>query len=335
MAVEGTGDIDDIKNRFKKQRRQRTAPPPKHPRANTQPGGGPTPAATASAGDTQAGEQAAGEPPAGGQTASPVTTESVDTSQANPVSEQPAAEEAAAKDSAADADHGDQPAVDADSPDVSAGDSAAEGPSAEATGDAPAPDSEPAVEDKPQPQATEEVSRPAPAAESTASATGGGGVLPTPKHAWVMPETEIDPDDATALYVTPTVAKVPVAVMRRFNAARRGAASHTAIVLDAMFGHAQELDQLILAHRPEIAARYSRHRMPLRRLTAQKEKKDDLRIRPTEAELNYLKMLVDSINAWLEQNWPKTKPTDQSEVLTVLLDAHLPAARAKKDIAAS
>uniref|UniRef100_UPI003F49B1A3 hypothetical protein n=1 Tax=Nocardia suismassiliense TaxID=2077092 RepID=UPI003F49B1A3 len=164
-----------------------------------------------------------------------------------------------------------------------------------------------------------------------AKPVAGEAELPTPKVAWVMPEDNSDPDDATALYVSPTVAKIPVPVMRRFNIARRSAVSHTAPVLDAMFGHAHELDRLILKHRPEIAARYASRRMPLRRLTAEKATKADLRIRPTEAELNYLKALVNSINVWLEANWPKTKPTDQSEVITVLLDAYLPATKASKE----
>lgn len=160
--------------------------------------------------------------------------------------------------------------------------------------------------------------------EDSAGDTGGAPALPVQKVSWEQPEDDTDPDDATAHYVSPTVAKIPAAVMTRFNKARQTAASHTAPVLDAMVAHAHELDQLILQHRPEIAARYAQRRVPVRRLTTEKSTKADLRIRPTEAELGYLKALVNSINVWLEANWPKTKPTDQSEVITVLLDAYLP-----------
>lgn len=160
--------------------------------------------------------------------------------------------------------------------------------------------------------------------EDSAGDAGGAPALPVQKVPWEQPEDDTDPDDATAHYVSPTVAKIPAAVMTRFNKARQTAASHTAPVLDAMVAHAHELDQLILQHRPEIAARYAQRRVPVRRLTTEKSTKADLRIRPTEAELGYLKALVNSINVWLEANWPKTKPTDQSEVITVLLDAYLP-----------
>lgn len=277
-----------------KPRRQRKAPEPRHPKK-------PQPT----------GEETNEQPPLDDVTPSVTSSAEPDPAETKPDKTEPQADSSLASESA---DSGQDPEP---------------RPEPESEPEpGPQPDPEPAI---PAGSSPKSAPRQKPGAKPKQQAEPGEAELPTPKVAWTMPEAETDPDDSTALYVSPTVAKIPVPVMRRFNVARRTAVSHTAPVLDAMFGHAHELDRLILKNRPEIAARYAHRRMPLRRLTVEKSTKADLRIRPTEAELNYLKELVASINVWLESNWPKTKPTDQSEVITVLLDAFLPGAKSSKE----
>ncbi|MFI5782648.1 hypothetical protein [Nocardia sp. NPDC051570] len=321
-TIDGVGGIDNVRGAFKKQRRQRTAPPPRHPKKDADQAQNPAIEAPAAAPSVAAIEQPIPQKtpppaPAGTATVEPAAGRA-------PVSPPSAPEPVEATGAAETATAPDTPPAPVPHPE----------PVTARTENSPAVTPAPEAPEKPV-ETTPAAAKAKPRGAATTPPAQGSGGLPAQKQAWVMPEDSIEPDDPTALYVKPTVAKIPVPVMRRFNNARRGAASHTAVVLDAMAEHAHELDQLILRHRPEIAARYTRQRMPLRRLTMDKQTKDDLRIRPTEAELGYLKALVDSINAWLEANWPKIKPTDQSEVLTVLLDAYLPAPKPKKETAAS
>jgi hypothetical protein len=68
-----------------------------------------------------------------------------------------------------------------------------------------------------------------------------------------MPRLDISLDDPTAHIVSPTVLSVPASIVERFEPARAKAPSHTALVLNALREHAQELPTLILNRRPAPA----------------------------------------------------------------------------------
>ncbi|MEV6774410.1 hypothetical protein AB0N05_37815 [Nocardia sp. NPDC051030] len=197
---------------------------------------------------------------------------------------------------------------------------------------APAPPEPPAALEDPTPMESAPattVDSPAATSENPAPVTDSGtGVAEEAEVPWEKPVFKLDPKDPASRHIKGTTSKVPVSIMRRFNTARRSAPSHTAILVDAVRKHADSLPQLILRQRPEI----SRPDLddPLRHITFDSESKDDLRIRPTLLELQYFKALVESINVWLEANWPSSRPTNQSEIFAVMLDADLPTPKKRK-----
>lgn len=140
-----------------------------------------------------------------------------------------------------------------------------------------------------------------------------------------LPKLEIDLNDATAHIVSPTQLSIPTSIVARFDKARAGASSHTALVIDALRATAEQLPALILNRRPGPK---EGDLFPFRATAADADAETPmpLRIRPTRGELDIMEKLVTWANAVIAQQRPGAKKTNRSEMVAAALDAHLPAA---------
>lgn len=145
-----------------------------------------------------------------------------------------------------------------------------------------------------------------------------------------MPGLHVDMSAAEAAAVSPTVMTIPASIMERFEAARRSAATHTALMLDAVRAHARELPALVLNLRPAPAGDdlFPYRATPTGRKAD--ERREPLRIRPTAGELAVLDGLVDWVNAEIRRQRPGSPKTNRSEVVGAALDAYLPQKKRKK-----
>jgi hypothetical protein len=142
-----------------------------------------------------------------------------------------------------------------------------------------------------------------------------------------LPALQIDPDDPTALVVTPTVLSVPDSILRRFEAARAQHPTHTALVLAALRAYAVQLPQLVLQHR---GAPLPEDLFPYRAMPGERDSDDrpgPLRIRPVRGELAIMDGLVDWVNAKIRNNRMGVRKVTRSEVVAVALDTFLPPAK--------
>lgn len=157
-------------------------------------------------------------------------------------------------------------------------------------------------------------SRPATESSHTATPDNDPGEIPT---------LEIDPDDPTAHIVSPTVLSIPASIVKRFERARAHAPSHTALVLDALRAHAQELPTLILNRRPGPKPG---DLFPFREAPGRTTQDTPLpvRIRPTKGELAVMKTLTDWASTRIGKQRPGTRETNRSEMVAAALDAFLP-----------
>lgn len=165
---------------------------------------------------------------------------------------------------------------------------------------------------------------PAPAAPPSAD------VAPTePAPAAPLPRLDIDLTDSAAHLVSPTVLSVPASIIERFEQARVKAPSHTALVLDALRAHAEQLPALILRRRP---SGNPQDLFPWRAtpgLTST-ETPMPLRIRPTNGELAVMRTLISWASEQIIHHRPGERPTNRSEMVTAALDAYLPDKHAKR-----
>jgi hypothetical protein len=141
-----------------------------------------------------------------------------------------------------------------------------------------------------------------------------------------LPHLDVDVDDVTAMMVTPTVLSIPSSILRRFEEARKRSASHTALVLDALRGHVQDLPSLVVALRPGPRAG---DLFPYRATpgAAQKDTPGPLRIRPTAGELAVMDAITTWVNTEIKKARPGSRRVTRSEVVAVALDAFLPGRR--------
>ncbi len=192
-----------------------------------------------------------------------------------------------------------------------------------ATPPAPTPSPPPA-----EPQATAPAES-QPAAESHDRATAENDAIEDVSHdkadsdPGAMPTLDIDPDDPTAHIVSPTVLSIPASIVKRFERARAHAPSHTALVLDALRAHAQELPTLILNRRPGPKPG---DLCPFREAPGRTSQDTPLpvRIRPTKGELAVMKTLTDWASARIAKQRPGTRETNRSEMVAAALDVFLP-----------
>jgi len=166
----------------------------------------------------------------------------------------------------------------------------------------------------PAPPPSPDVIHAAPQAERVPSANGGA-----------LPQLEIDATDPTAHMVSPTVLSIPASIVKRFERARANAPSHTALVLDALRAHAQDLPTLILTRRPGLNPG---DLFPFREAPGRTSTDTPLpvRIRPTKGELAVMKKLADWASARIAEMRPGARETNRSEMVAAALDAFLPAA---------
>ncbi len=127
---------------------------------------------------------------------------------------------------------------------------------------------------------------------------------------------------------------VPEPLMRRFERARRSAESNTAVVLDALRAHANELPKLVTQARRPAAKTGQQDLFPWRtssrpaRGATVRVRRVQLPIRPLAGELQ----VIDSLVEWVQQEIgaaPRSLGgrTTRSEVVTAALDAYLPQER--------
>jgi hypothetical protein len=141
-----------------------------------------------------------------------------------------------------------------------------------------------------------------------------------------LPDRQADLADAASMMVTPTVLSVPAPVLRRFETARARAASHTALVLDALRAHASQLPDLVMALRPgpRPGDLFPYRATPGR---ARADKPGPLRIRPNAGELAIMDELTGWVNTEISRRRPGGRKVSRSEIVAVALDAYLPGAR--------
>ncbi len=149
-----------------------------------------------------------------------------------------------------------------------------------------------------------------------------------PQPSGGFPKLDIDPTDPTAHMVSPTVLSIPASIVKRFERARTTAPSHTALVLDALRAHAQELPTLILDRRPGLnpGDLFPFREAPGRTTT---DTPLPVRIRPTKGELAVMKKLSDWASARIAEQRPGQRETNRSEMVAAALDAFLPKQRSK------
>lgn len=111
--------------------------------------------------------------------------------------------------------------------------------------------------------------------------------------------------------------------MERFEEARKTAATHTALVLDALRAHVDELPELVLAARPGPR---EGDLFPWRPSPAARsqDRPVPLRVRPTVGELRVIDALVEWVSAELARRRPGSRKANRSEVVTAALDTYLP-----------
>lgn len=138
-----------------------------------------------------------------------------------------------------------------------------------------------------------------------------------------LPKLDIDLTDAAAHIVSPTQLSIPTSIVTRFDKARAGASSHTALVIDALRENAERLPDLILGRRPGLKAG---DLFPFRAAVEKTEAETPmpLRIRPTRGELDIMEKLVNWANEVIAKQRPGAKKTNRSEMVAAALDAHLP-----------
>jgi hypothetical protein len=145
-----------------------------------------------------------------------------------------------------------------------------------------------------------------------------------------LPALNVDPDDPANAIPSPTQLSVPTSVMKRFEAARGNATTHTGLVLDALRAKATELPDLVAAARPAP----SRDDLFPFRATPTSTRSPDrpvpLRVRPTVGELKVIDGLVDWVNRELVARRPGSRKPSRSEVVTAALNAYLPAAKPRR-----
>lgn len=141
-----------------------------------------------------------------------------------------------------------------------------------------------------------------------------------------LPDLEVDLDDPTALLITPTVLSVPNKILARFERARPHAASHTALVLDALRAHAAQLPDLVAALRPGPRPG---DLFPYRATPGAPsgDRPGPLRIRPTAGELAIMDGLTTWVNNQIRRGRAGVRKVSRSEVVSVALDAYLPQAK--------
>jgi len=164
------------------------------------------------------------------------------------------------------------------------------------------------------------VERVAPAGPAVAPA-GAGSPLPA---------LEVDVTDQALMMYSPTVLSIPASVMERFEAARPGAASHTALVLDALRAHARQLPDLVLDKRPgpKLGDLFPQRAVPG---GGKPLRPQPLRIRPTVGELQ----IMDALTGWVNEEIRRRRPgrkVSRSEVVAVALDAYLPPVQRKRKV---
>ncbi len=141
----------------------------------------------------------------------------------------------------------------------------------------------------------------------------------------VLPTFDIDPADPTAHIVSPTVLSIPESIQERFKRARHQWPSHTALVLDALRAHVNELPTLILDRRPGLKPG---DLFPFRETPGHTTTDTPLplRIRPTKGELAVMKKLMEWASARLAEQRVGAQETNRSEMVAAALDAFLPPA---------
>ena len=127
-------------------------------------------------------------------------------------------------------------------------------------------------------------------------------------------------DEAAVKVVSPTVLSVETSIVRRFEKARKTAPSHTALILDALRRHHQELPDLIRKRRPTPPPEtdlFPWRTSPGERPHAEEDKLP-LRIRPLKAELEVIDQLRDHCRDAVDDD------VTRSEMVAAALDAYLP-----------
>jgi hypothetical protein len=144
----------------------------------------------------------------------------------------------------------------------------------------------------------------------------------------------VDQDDPAALVITPTVLSVPEPLMRRFERTRRSFDSNTAVVLEALRAHANELPQLVARTRRPARATGQQDLFPWRTPTrpirgaTARVRRVQLPIRPLAGELQ----VIDSLVEWVQQEIGAASRSlggrvTRSEVAVAALEAYLPPER--------
>lgn len=153
--------------------------------------------------------------------------------------------------------------------------------------------------------------------------------MPPAPATTALPRLDIDLTDPAVHVVSGTVLSVPASIMERFELARVTAPSHTAIVLDALRAHAEQLPTLILNRRP---AGDPKDLFPGRPTpgAGKAQMFMQLRIRPTNGELRVMKLLADWSSQLIAQQRPGARATNRSEMVSAALDAYLPEIKRKR-----
>jgi hypothetical protein len=152
------------------------------------------------------------------------------------------------------------------------------------------------------------------------------------KAAVQLPDLSVDPADPSALLPSPTSMSIPGSIMRRFEAARDKAPSHTVLVLDAIRSTVHDLPDLVAKSRPAarpgdlFPARPAGSAGTTVSTTGQPDHLEQLRLRPTVAELVVIDRLCDWVTGLLRAgSSPRARKVSRSELVSVALDAYLPA----------
>ncbi|MFG1820821.1 hypothetical protein ACGFIF_44195 [Kribbella sp. NPDC049174] len=151
-----------------------------------------------------------------------------------------------------------------------------------------------------------------------------------------LPDLSIDPADPSALLPSPTSMSIPGSIMRRFEAARDQAPSHTVLVLDAIRATVHDLPDLVVKSRPSarpgdlFPARPAGSAGTTVSTGGQPDHLEQLRLRPTVAELVVIDRLCDWVTAHLRALSPRARKVSRSELVSVALSAYLPPASSQR-----